>query len=142
MKNDYHNIITSKCFRFCILLAFVYFSQVYSFYHSIHSHEESSIEYATLPIEVDTEHSLYHHHHKSLPQGDDHEHTYEKYINWHAIITQFQDILRIDDQYVFSSTTFILTDDSNASYCDQEEFPPLDECHASSSIIRGPPFLG
>lgn len=144
MKNGHNNIIISKWFRFCILLAFVYSSQVYSHFHSVHSHEEGSIEYASLLIEVDLEHSLYHrhHHHKSLPQSDDHQHAYDKHINWHVIRTQFQNTLTIDDQYIFSSIQFILTDDNNLSYYDFKELPLLDECHASSSIIRGPPFLG
>lgn len=143
MKNGHNNIFISKWFRFCILLAFVYSSQVCSFYHSVHSHEESSIEYASLPIALDLEHSLYHHHHhKTLPQNDDHQHAYVKHINWHVIRTQFQNKLTIDDQFAFSSISLMLSGDNNLSYCDFVELPFLDECDASSSIIRGPPFLG
>lgn len=142
MTNGYYNIITSQWFRFFVLLAFVSSIPVYSLYHSFHSHEESSIELTSLPIEIDLEHSLNHHHHNTLPQSDDHQHTYDKHINWHVIRTPFQNILNIDDQYTCFSTSFIVSDDNNSSNCNLEEFPFLDECGALPSIIRGPPLLG
>lgn len=143
MKNGYKLIVGSQWFRICLLLAFTYSSQAFSLHHSIHSHEESSIEIASTLSEDDLEHSLYHHHpDETLPRNDDHQHTYDEHINWHVIRAQFRATSTVNDSYALSFTSLSLTDDTRSIYCDLEQILFLKEYHASYTISRGPPLLG
>lgn len=143
MKNKHSNILTSRWLRLCFLLALVFSGQVYSFYHSIHFHEKSSIESDLQLSAVELEHSSGHHHHdRTRSHSDDHRHSYDMRIDWHIIRTQSQNTLAVDYQYFFSSIPFDLTDDTKSTYFDLEKLLFLDEYHASFSAIRGPPLRG
>ena len=142
MKNRYNNIITSRWLRSCIFLALVYSSQAYSLYHSIHSHEESAKEFIFPAVDADEEHSSDHHHHIAHEQSDDHQHTYDKHIDWLFTRTQSQRTVTIYDQYIFSSIPQIIIDDGISSYFALEGLVLIDEYHDSSSVIRGPPLFG
>jgi len=144
MKNEFKNIITSRLLRSFLFLAIVYFSQVYPFYHFHHFHDEgySEFELSSHPIEVDVEHSSDHHHDGATPHNNDHQHTYDKHIDWHIIRTRNPRTLTFDDQYLFSSTSSIFTNDNNISYIVYKRFICIVGNCVPSSIIRGPPLLG
>ena len=138
MKNENKNIITSHWLRSSLLLVLVYFGQAYSFYHLHHVHVDGLLEreISSHSIKFDVEHLSDQHH------DGDHQHTYDKHIDWLFTRPQSQRTVTIDDHNIISSTSYILTDDNSSSYFDLEELRFLDEYHASSSIIRGPPLLG
>lgn len=142
MKNGDNNIFTSRWLRSFLLLALVYFSQIYPFSHLHHAHEDSLLEFGSsfFPVDVEVEHSSTHHHDDELPQTNNHQHTFDKHIDWHILRTQTIKTLSFDEQYCFSSIPFILTNGNNSVYYNYENTPFLDEQYVSSLIIRGPPL--
>jgi hypothetical protein len=144
MKNEYKNILISPWFRSALLLVIVYFGQVYPSYHLHHSHEEGSwgVEISSHPIEVDVERSSDHHHDGATPHTNDHQHTYDKHIDWHFIRTQNPRTLTINDQCFFFSIASVFTKNDNIPCIAYEGFICIDGNCVPSSIIRGPPLFG
>lgn len=140
MKNGHHNIIASPWLRFWLLLMLVCSGQVASFCHSVHSHDENSVEFASHPVDFDEEHLL--HHQEAHSESDDQQHTYNKQIYWCFTRAQSQRTATIDDQYIFSYDLPILTSDNNSSCFDYGELLFSEEYCASASVIRGPPLQG
>ena len=140
MEKGRNNIITTLLLRSCLLLALGFSSQGYSLCHSTHTHEDGSTHSVSHPIDFSEDHSLDHHHHADS-QGDDHQHTIDKQIDWIFTRAQTQKAVTIDDQYIFSSSPLFFSSDNESSNFDSEKLPPfLDEYHASATIIRGPPL--
>ncbi len=143
MKREHKNIITSRWLRTFIFLLLAYFSQVYPFYHLHHSHEDGLLDFkvSSHPIEVEVEHSSDHHHDGDTPQTDDHQHTYDKHIDWNNVRIQKPKTLTIDDQYSSASISYTPTN-NNFSYLKYENFLFIPHNYVSSIIIRGPPLVG
>ena len=134
MKKGHNNIITSQWLRSSLIMVFLYFSQAYSFDHLHHVHGLLEFEISSHSIVVDGEHLSDHH-------DGDHQHKYDKRIDWHITRTRSHQTVTIDSLYVFSFIPFILSDDSDAAYVVSEKLLFIDEYQASFSIIRGPPFF-
>jgi len=136
--------MTSGWLRSWAFLVLVYFSHVYPFYHLHHSHDDGWLghEISSHPIEVDVEHPSDHHHDRTTPHTNDHQHTYDKHIDWHIIRTQNPRTLTFDDQYLFSSTSFVFTTENNISCIYHRDPICVDGNCVPSIIIRGPPLLG
>jgi len=144
MKSGRKNIITSRWLRSLSLLVLIYFSQVYPSFHLHHIHEDGLLEFeiSSHPITVEVEHSSDHHHDGDRPHTNDHQHTYDKHINWHVIRQQTPTTITLDDQSIFSSIPFILTDENNAVYANFEDPLFIDSYYAFCLAIRGPPLFG
>ena len=136
MKKGHNNIITSHWLRSSIILVLLYFSQVYSFEHLHHVHGLLEFEISSHSVVVEGEHLSDHHH------DGDHQHKYDKHIDWHILRTRSQNTVIIDDQYIVSLLPFILSDDNDASNIVNDDILFIDDSSRLSLIIRGPPFFG
>jgi hypothetical protein len=142
MKNGYNRILRIPWMKLFFILTIFYFSQFYSYIHLHHSHDNGAlpVEISLHPIDVDHDHD-----HEDLPGNhhpEDHQHTFDKHIDWHVIRTQNSGTFRFDDKYHCSSKSFILINNNNFSCIDYKEIPYIDYDSVSSLIIRGPPLLG
>ena len=136
MKKGHNNIITSHWLRSSIILVLLYFSQVYSFEHLHHVHGLLEFEISSHSVVVEGEHLSDHHH------DGDHQHKYDKHIDWHILRTRSQQTVIIDDQYIVSLLPFIISAEGDVSYIVNEDILFIDDSSRLSLIIRGPPFFG
>lgn len=135
MENRHNKIITSHWLRSSLILVLLYFSQSYSFDHLHRAHGLFEFEISSHSVVVDGEHLSDHH-------DGDHQHKYDKHIDWHILRTRSQNTVIIDDQYIVSLLPFILSDDNDASNIVNDDILFIDDSSRLSLIIRGPPFFG
>ncbi len=134
MENRHNKIITSHWLRSSLILVLLYFSQSYSFDHLHRAHGLFEFEISSHSVVVDGEHLSDH--------DGDHQHKYDKHIDWHILRTRSQNTVIIDDQYIVSLLPFILSDDNDASNIVNDDILFIDDSSRLSLIIRGPPFFG
>jgi hypothetical protein len=144
MNSEPNSIMTSRWLRSFLVLVFVVFGQVYPYHHLHHSHDDSYFEFeiSSHPIEVDVEHSSDHHHDGDAPHPENHQHAYDKHIDWHVVRTQNQTTSAFDDQFPRSPLAYILADDNDISWTDSRDPLPVDGNYFPSTTVRGPPNLG
>lgn len=134
MKNRHNKIITSYWLRSSIILVLLYFSQSYSFAHLHHAHGLLEFEISSHSVVVDGEHLSDH--------DGDHQHEYDRHIDWLILRTRSQHTVIIDDQYIVSLLPFIISAEGDVSYIVNEDILFIDDSSRLSLIIRGPPFFG
>lgn len=137
MKNEPSNIISSAWLRSLLFPALVYFSQIYPSYQLDHFHEDSLLGSANSSHSVgfDVEHSSDHHH------DEDHQHTFNKHIDWHIIRIQAPGSLKYNVQYNLSSIPFIPGNDDFSSCIDNEGPPSIQKYYTSFVSLRAPPLV-
>lgn len=121
--------------RSSIILVLLYFSQAYTFDHLHHAHGLLEFEISSHSIVVDGGNLSDHH-------DGDHQHEYDKHIDWHILRTRSQQTVIIDDQYIVSLLPFIISAEGDVSYIVNEDILFIDDSPLLSLIIRGPPFFG
>lgn len=143
MKYGYNNIITSKWLKFFLLLVMVYFCKVNPLNNIYYSHNHVLPDYkiSKYHFDVDIELATHHHHFDDRRHDNDHQHDYDANISWHFARTQSRKLLKLDDQYIYSSISFILSDYKCASCLNFKESPFINKYDSSTFIIRGPPLI-
>ena len=135
MENRHNKIITSHWLRSSLILVLLYFSQSYSFDHLHRAHGLFEFEISSHSIVVDGGNLSDHH-------DGDHQHEYDKHIDWHILRTRSQNKVIIDDQYIVSLLPFIISAEGDVSYIVNDDILFIDDSSRLSLIIRGPPFFG
>lgn len=142
----YRNL--SRALQVGIILAVVYFSQVYPFVHFHHTHTDCDvpIEVSVHPMDSQPHHSQHDHDEDRHHQEDGehhHHHEFDKHVDWH-IIRSSTNPARINIEYVYTPSciegTPVPAPVHRIDFTDSPKLPAED--FIDDPAPRGPPVLG